>query len=422
MRIAIVGTGISGLVAAHRLQREHEIMLFEAGSWVGGHTNTVDVAEAGHASGSVAVDTGFIVFNRKTYPRFCALLRELGVAWHESDMSFSVRNEANGLEYNGTSLSGMLARRSNALRPSFWRMVRDILRFYREAPSVLEGPDGEDQRTLGEFLERGHYSRAFVDDHLVPMAAAVWSSRPDAMRAFPLRFLVRFFHNHGFLQVDDRPQWLAVSGGSREYVRRLTRPFRGRIRTETPVVSVRRHGDGVELRTGAGEGLRFDRVVLATHADTSLDILEDASPLEREVLGAFEYQRNEAVLHTDTSLMPRRRRAWASWNYHVDLPASPLPTVTYWMNNLQGLQSERQYLVSLNRTADVDPALVLRSFVYHHPVFSPASVRAQARHGEIDGAGGVHFCGAYWGYGFHEDGIRSAEAVLENLALEEVVA
>ncbi len=411
MRIAVVGTGISGLVAARELARDHELTVYEAGSWIGGHTNTVDVETP---DGPLAVDTGFIVFNERTYPEFLRLMRELGVAWQDSDMSFSVRCEGTGLEYNGTDLNGLFAQRANLLRPAFWRMVRDILRFYREAPAVLEG-DGDDV-TLGDWLDRGGYSREFVEWHMVPMGAAVWSARPEVMRAFPLRFLVQFFHNHGFLQVDDRPQWLVIRGGSRSYVEPLTATFRDRVRLDTPVASVRRTADGVVVRTAAGEEATHDRVVLACHSDQALRMLADATAAERDVLGCFAYQRNEAVLHTDASLMPRRRRAWASWNYHVTSPASDLPTVTYWMNNLQGLPGEVPYLVTLNRTADVDPAKVLRSFVYHHPVYSVEAVRAQARHAEIDGVHGVHFCGAYWSYGFHEDGVRSGLRVAERVA------
>jgi len=415
MRIAVVGTGVSGLVAARELAPNHELTVFEAGEWVGGHTNTVEVDAA---SGRQRVDTGFIVFNERTYPRFCALLRELGVEWRKSDMSFSVRREATGLEYNGTSLSGMLARRSNALRPSFWRMVRDVLRFYREAPALLHGADDP---TFVEYLERGGYSREFVDDHLVPMCSAVWSARPETLRSFPMRFLVRFFDNHGFLQVDGRPQWLVVRGGSSSYVDPLVEPFRDRIRLRTPVRRIERRPDGVHVQTARGETEVFDRVVLATHADTSLRLLADATRAERTVLGAFEYQRNDVVLHTDASLMPRRRRAWASWNYHVADPPSELPTVTYWMNNLQGLAGDTEYFVTLNRTDDIDPAKVLRTFVYDHPVFTTEAVRAQERHAEIDGAERVHFCGAYWGYGFHEDGVRSGQEVARRLELEYVV-
>ncbi|MCB9915063.1 MAG: FAD-dependent oxidoreductase [Planctomycetes bacterium] len=418
MKVAVVGAGIAGLVAARELSRGQEVHVFEAADWIGGHTHTVDVDDP--QLGRIPVDTGFIVFNEATYPGLCALLRELGVAWKPSDMSFSVRVDAADFEYNGTNLDGLLAQRSNALRPRFWRMVRDILRFYREAPAVLERPD--DGTTLGAFLERGRYSREFVEHHLVPMGAAVWSSSRAAMWSFPLRFLVQFFHNHGFLKVDDRPQWLVVAGGSRAYVEPLVAPFRERVHARTPVARVERGAEGVRLVTAAGEAAWFDRVVLATHADTSLRLLADATPLEREVLGAFRFQRNEVLLHTDARLMPRRRRAWASWNYHVTDPPSELPTVTYWMNRLQSIPSSTDYLVTLNRAADVDPARVLGRWVYHHPIFDQAAVAAQRRHAEVDGRDRVHFCGAYWRWGFHEDGLWSAQVAARRVRPEAVLA
>lgn len=414
MKIAVVGTGISGMVAARKLHAEHDVTVFEAADWIGGHTNTVNVEGP---EGTFAIDTGFIVFNQRTYPHFCALLRELGVDWQESDMSFSVRCQATGLEYNGSSLDKMLARRSNALRPSFWRMVRDILRFYREAPRLLEGSD--DGLTLGSFLERGGYSRAFVEQHLVPMGAAVWSTRPAQMLEFPARFLVQFFHNHGFLAVEGRPQWLVVRGGSREYVKRLVAPFRERIRLRTPVVAVRRTPLGVSLRTAAGEEAFFDRVVLATHADSSRAMLQDASAREREILGAFEYQANEAVLHTDATLMPRRRRAWASWNYHVAAPPAELPTVTYWMNRLQPhLPQGREappLFVSLNPAAAPRREHLIRTEVYEHPSFDAAAIAAQRELWSLQGERNTWFCGAYFGSGFHEDGLQAGLAVAEAL-------
>jgi predicted NAD/FAD-binding protein len=364
----------------------------------------------------VAVDTGFIVFNRATYPRFCALLAELGIEPQPSDMSFSVRCEASGLEYEASGWNGLLARRTNAMRPAFWRMLRDLVRFYSEAPATLAGPD--DGATLGEFLERGRYSRAFVEQHLVPMASAVWSARPEVLRDFPLRFLVRFFENHGFLRLAGRPRWLVVPGGSRTYVERLIRSFHDRIRLETPVVRLARVERGVLLRTRHGEERLYERVIVAAHSDQALRMLADPTPLEREVLGAFAYQPNDVVLHTDARLMPHKRRAWASWNVHRARVPSELPTVTYWMNRLQSLREPREYLVTLNRTSEIDPARVLARFTYHHPIYSRAAFAAQRRHAEIDGVHGVHFCGAYWGYGFHEDGVRSAEAVLARIPSE----
>lgn len=412
-RIAVVGSGISGMVAARELSKAHDVTVFEAAPYLGGHTNTLEVEENGR---KLAIDTGFIVFNEKTYPNFCALLRELGVSWKDSEMSFSVRNDASGLEYNGTSMDGLFAQRRNLLRPSFWRMIRDILRFYKEAPDVLASGD---DCSLGEFLQAGGYSRGFIDDHLIPMGAAVWSAKPEGMRQFPLQFLLRFFDNHGFLQVEDRPQWLVVEGGSKSYIEPLMAGLEDRVHLNTPIVGVTRTPRGVELETAQDERHHFDRVVLATHSDQSARMLRDATPLELEILGAFGYQRNEAVLHTDSSLMPKQRRAWASWNYHVTSPASELSTVTYWMNRLQGLDCAKDYFVTLNRCDDIDPSQVLRRITYQHPIFTGQAVAAQARHHEIDGKNRVHFCGAYWRYGFHEDGVRSALAVLESIQQEQ---
>jgi len=418
MRIAVVGTGISGLVAARELARTHDVDVFEAADRIGGHTNTVIVDDPD--VGQLPVDTGFIVFNDKTYPNFCRLLDQLGVAAKDSDMSFSVRNERTGLEYNGTSLNQLFAQRINLLRPRFLRMVQQIMRFYREAPELLAA--GDESLTLGDYLERGGYGKTFIEEHLMPMGAAVWSATPEVMREFPLVFLLRFFHNHGFLQVEGRPQWRVLRGGSSSYLEPLTESYRDRIRTSTPVVQVTREesseGRLVRLRTKGGEEQLYDRVVLACHSDQALRMLADARPLEREVLGAFEYQPNEAALHTDEALMPRRQLAWASWNYHVTDPPSQLSTVTYWMNMLQGLDAPTNYFVTLNRTADVDPSKLLKVIDYHHPIFTRAAVAAQKRHAEVDGSAGVHFCGAYWSYGFHEDGVRSGLAVARNLSRE----
>lgn len=415
MKVAVIGTGIAGMVAARELFRAGcELTVFESEPRIGGHTHTVDVELGGRR---VAVDTGFIVFNQRTYPNFVNLLRELGVGWKDSSMSFSATDARSGLEYNGTNLSGLFAQRRNLLRPSFWSLIRGILRFYREAPAVLDDPG--DERTLGEFLAAGRYPRAFVEQHLVPMAAAVWSAGDTDIRRFPLRPFVSFFANHGFLSVDDRPQWLVVQGGSRSYAQALTAPFADRIRLATPVQGVRRTAGGVELETRGGLE-RFERVVLATHADVSLKLLRDASPKERELLTAFPYQRNEVVLHTDPRVMPRCPRAWASWNAYVPTAAGQRVTVSYWMNELQGLRDVPDVFVTLNRDGAIAPETVLRRMVYHHPIFTHAAFRAQARHGEIDGRGGVHFCGAYWGYGFHEDGVKSALAVVPRLLASEV--
>ncbi len=416
MNICIVGTGISGLVAAHGLYKQHDLTLYEAAPRLGGHTHTVDVQAD---RGPLAIDTGFIVFNEATYPGFCALLRELGVPWQKSEMSFSVSCGGTGLEYNGTDLNGLFAQRRNLFRPRFWRMVRDIMRFYREAPEVLEKPDIG--LTLGEYLKAGNYSELFIEKHLIPMGAAIWSATPETMSNFPLRFLVQFFHNHGFMQLQDRPDWLVVKGGSREYVKRLVKPFEQSIHLNHGVRAVERTSDGVRVVTTRGESRVFDHVIMATHADTSLALLAQPTALEQEVLGCFKFQRNEATLHTDRRLMPRSRRAWASWNYHVDAERQELPAVTYWMNSLQGFQSAKPHLVTLNRSASVHADEVLGSYIYHHPIFTTETTRAQERHGEIDGLNGVSFCGAYWRYGFHEDGVQSALTVLRNLKQQGVL-
>jgi predicted NAD/FAD-binding protein len=408
MRIAVVGSGISGLVAAYHLSRDHDVTVFEAGAYVGGHTHTVDVQADGE---QFAIDTGFIVFNDWTYPNFIALLAELGVPWQHSDMSFSVRCEKGGLEYNGTSINSLFAQRRNFLRPSFLKMVADILRFNREAPALLSSDSAH--LSLGEYLAHGRYSRYFIEHYIIPMGAAVWSSRPADMFTFPARFFVEFFSNHGFLNVDHRPTWRVIRGGSREYVKRLTAPFASQIRLNTPVQSITRQAMRATLRLAHGAVEHFDRVFLACHSDQALALLSDPSQQEREILGAIPYQENEAVLHTDARFMPHRPLAHAAWNYHLPVQAADRVTVTYNMNILQSLNSKTQFLLTLNRGADIDPSKILGRYVYHHPVYTVAAVAAQKRRHEINGARGTYYCGAYWSYGFHEDGVKSALSALE---------
>lgn len=324
-------------------------------------------------------------------------------------MSFSVRDEATGLEYNGTSINALFAQRRNLLRPSFLGMVRDILRFNREAPRLLDEPGGE--LPLEEFLARGGYGRAFIDRYVVPMGAAIWSTDPASMMRFPARFFVRFLHNHGMLTVNDRPTWRTVRGGSARYVEKLTAPFRDRIHLDTPVQRVRRIPSGVLVKPRGHEALRFDAVFLACHSDQAFALLADPSDAEREVLGAIPYQRNDAVLHTDARLMPRTRLAWAAWNYHVRPGGGPI-ALTYNMNVLQRLDAPEPFLVTLNRDDDIDPARVIRRITYQHPLYTPDSVAAQARHREIDGTRSTYFCGAWLRNGFHEDGVSSALAAV----------
>jgi uncharacterized protein len=420
MRVAIIGSGISGMVAASRLHRDHEIMVFEAAGHIGGHTNTRDVEWQGR---HYAVDTGFIVFNEWTYPRFIALLEELGVQYQDSNMSFSLRDERSGLEYNGTDLNSLFAQRFNLLRPSFLRMLADVLRFNKRSRALLAGQDHE--LTLGAYLDRNGYSRAFREKYLLPMGKAIWSASERGMLEFPARFFVEFFDKHGFLNVDHRPVWQAVKGGSREYMRKLAAPFQHRIQLHCAVTGIRRDPAGVTVRTAAGGVERFDQVFIACHSDQALKLLLDATPAEREVLGAFPYQRNEAVLHTDERLLPRNRRARAAWNYHLlddRLPkncrpaARELAALTYDMNVLQSLDAPVRFLVTLNRGMDIDPRKVIETHTYHHPVYTPAGVAAQKRRAEVSGVNRTFYCGAYWRYGFHEDGVVSAEWALAEFA------
>jgi predicted NAD/FAD-binding protein len=407
MRIAIVGTGIAGNMAAYRLRNEHEITVFEAAAHVGGHTNTVDVEEDGR---TIAIDTGFIVFNDRTYPNFLDLLAELGQPIRKSVMSFSVQTEDGRLEYNGASLNALFSQRRNILRPPFYRMVRDILRFNREAVAGLANEDPA--QTVGGYLVQHGFSREFLECYLVPMAAAIWSAEPVAIHNMPLRFLVTFFKNHGLLQLRDRPVWHVIEGGSREYVKRMVAGHRERIRVRAPVRRVRRAADRVDLYTDEGGWETFDAVFLACHSDQALGMLADPTPDEAAVLGAIRYQCNEAVLHTDASVMPRRRRAWAAWNYHLPLDRARHVAVTYNMNMLQGLDVRRQYCVTLNNAEAIDPARVLKRIDYEHPVYSREALAAQARQADLNNDR-TYYCGAYWRNGFHEDGIVSA---LEALA------
>lgn len=401
-RVAIVGGGVSGLVCAHILHRRHEVDLFEANDYIGGHTHTIDVERAGRR---YAVDTGFIVFNECNYPNFTRLLDQLGVESQPAPMSFSVRVEPEDVEYSSRSLNSLFARRRNIVSPSFHRMVRDIMRFNREAPRLLYG---EADPTLGEYLDANGYSDVFRENHILPMGAALWSAPVEEMHRFPARFFVRFFVNHRFLQVRGRTPWRVVRGGSRSYVDELIRPFADRVKLSCPVRTVRRLESGVEVETVAGERRLYDAVVMASHSDQSLRLLSDPTQAERQVLGAIGYQRNEVVLHTDESVLPRRRRAWASWNYRVDGDSARSARVTYNMNMLQSIEAPETFCVTLNDDGAIDPGRVLGRYVYHHPHFTLGAVEAQRRLGEINGTDRVFFCGAYWGFGFHEDGVNSA--------------
>jgi predicted NAD/FAD-binding protein len=413
MRIAVVGTGISGMVAAYLLRDEHDLTVFEANDYVGGHTNTVVVEDR---VGPVNVDTGFIVFNDWTYRNFCRLLTELGVETQPSSMSFSVRDEAADLEYKGDNLNALFVQRANLLRPGHYRMLYEILRFYRQSRELLR--DDTDDRTLGAYVRERGYSDEFVERHLIPMGAAIWSADPQQFYEFPAAYFVRFCHNHGMLNIFRRPQWRVIRGGSIRYVEKLTGPYRDRIRLSAPVSSIRRQPGHVEVCSARDGTERFDHVIIATHSDQALRLLADPSSAEREILGVMGYQRNDVVLHTDTRCLPRRSAAWASWNYRILPQHQGAATMTYNMNMLQTLQTEQTYCVTLNSTEHIDDGKILRRFTYDHPVYTTRSVAAQKRHAEISGVDRTHYCGAYWGYGFHEDGVNSALAVCHRFGKE----
>lgn len=415
MRVAVVGSGVSGLVVAHRLRAAHDVTLFEADDRLGGHANTVRISVDG---APLDVDTGFLVYNERNYPGFVALLDDLGVATKASDMSFSVHDERSGLQWRGTDLSSVLAQRRRALDPRFVRMLLDVVRFNRVARRLAETPDAEVDidLTVEDVLVAGGYSRWFRSWYLVPMGAAIWSADPSTFTRFPAAVLARFLDNHGLLRLGDVPPWRTVTGGSKRYVDAIADGLRGRIRLATPVHKVVRRTESVELLTDGGVE-SFDRVVLATHSDQSLRLLADPSDTERDVLGAIRYQPNVATLHTDSSVLPSNRRARAAWNYHV--PAvdalGTQASLTYHLNALQGLDTDVDVCVTLNRPDAPDPTKVVEHIEYAHPVFDAAAVRAQRRHDEIDGRGGVHYCGAYWRYGFHEDGVQSALEVCRRI-------
>jgi predicted NAD/FAD-binding protein len=409
MRVAVIGSGIAGLASAWLLSREHAVTLYEANDYLGGHTHTHRVQLAGE---DYDIDSGFIVHNPVHYPLLHALFDELGVSSQPTTMSFSARHEASGLEYNATTLDTLFCQRRNLLSPRFWGMVRDLFRFYREAPALLDLPDAGP--TLGDYLRQNGYGAAFRDDHLVPMASALWSSPSRQILQLPARYLVQFMANHQMLQVSGRPQWQVVKGGSSTYVRALRRRWNVEERLRSPVRSVVRHDDHVAI--DSNQGIEYvDHVVMACHSDQALALLSDASERERDILGAMPYQPNRVVLHTDASVLPRSRKAWAAWNAVIpEDPEAPC-TVSYCMNLLQRIDAPEPLVVSLNQSERIDPQRILRQMTYAHPVYTTGSVAAQALKPEIQGSRRTWFAGAYWGWGFHEDGMRSAVEVAQKL-------
>ena len=404
-KIAIVGSGISGLTCGYYLAKSgHDVTIYEKSDYIGGHTHTVDIEYRGEKA---AIDTGFIVFNDRTYPLFIALLKELGVGYQPTQMSFSVRNDQADLEYNGHSLTSLFAQKFNLVRPGFWKMLKEITAFNSD---VRRQARKQSAATIGDYLDSSGYSSFFKDNYLIPMVSAIWSMGLEDCSDFPLDFFVRFFENHGLLDLANRPQWYTVNGGSSSYIEPLTRQFAGAIHINTPVTSVSRTEDAVLVRTG-NRSTAYDQVVFACHGDQALAVLDHASPIERDLLSSFSFTDNRVVLHTDTSLLPYRKAAWASWNYRVTDTSGQLPTLTYNMNILQRLQTAHTYLVTLNQKIDDD--YVIDEFHYSHPVFNTAMIEAQKRWHEISGVDRIHYCGAYWFNGFHEDGVKSGLRVRE---------
>ena len=408
MKIAIIGTGIAGNVAAYHLNKKHDITVYEAADYVGGHTHTHSVQTDGESHN---IDTGFIVFNERTYPNFIQLLSQLNVEFQKSDMSFSVQCHKTGLEYNGTTLNSLFAQRRNLFRPSFYRMIREILKFNNESPELLLSE--ENHISLGGYLESNGYSKQFCDHYIFPMGAAIWSTSHEKMFDFPARFFVQFFYNHGMLSVNERPQWYVIKNGSADYVKPLIKAHKHKIKLSSPVESIRRTDEEVYIRS-KGKEERYDYVFIASHSDQALAMLEQPTQLEQDTLSTIPFTRNDAILHTDESVLPKRKLAWAAWNYHLLAEQSEQVALTYNMNILQSLQSQHTFCVSLNYGEKIDQSKIIKRLQYTHPLFTREGVNAQVRHSELNGTKRTFYCGAYWRFGFHEDGVVSSLQALKN--------
>lgn len=410
MKIAVIGAGISGITCAHYLSREHDVDMFEASDYVGGHTDTHDVQENGKL---VRVDTGFIVFNELNYPNFTNFLNDLNVHSMPTTMSFSVHSVDSGLEYNATDFDGLFCQRKNLFKPRFYAMLKDIVRFYKQAPAILDTPD--DGMTLGQYLEQHKYSKAFIDDHIVPMACALWSGPSTSIKSFPIRYFVRFMHNHKMLSLTERPLWRVVKHGSKTYIEAFLDQFSGTVYTRSPVTSIERNEKSVNIIVN-GKSFAYEKVVMAIHSDQALSLLSDATDIERDVLGHIAYEKNHVVLHTDTRVMPKNRKAWACWNARVSQDLKSNCTVSYHMNQLQSLTTQTDYITSLNSKALIDANKIIAERDYMHPVYNQNTIESQARWGELVAQNNhTYFCGAYWGWGFHEDGVKSGLRVVDAL-------
>jgi uncharacterized protein len=414
MRIAVIGSGISGLAAAYYLSRQHHVSLFEKDTRLGGHTNTIMVDSS---RGPLAVDTGFIVHNHRNYPNLVKLFAELGVETQPSDMSFAVTCRNSGFEYSSHGLGGFFAQRSNLFRAGHYKLLSEILRFNRTAGQLLNQP-GVDAGTLGDFLDAGQYHDEFTSKYLLPMASAVWSTSLDAIRSFPATTLVRFFDNHGMLGINTHPEWRVLRGGSHRYIPPLTAAYRDRIHMGACITSIARTESGVSIHFSERPAEQFDHVVFACHGNQVLPLLVSPTDAEQAVFQSFSTSRNEACLHTDATLLPRRHQARASWNYNLGLNGGNAATLTYDMNRLQSLDVPERYCVTLNGGEAIDPAKTLAQIVYHHPLYTRDAIAAQGRWNEVSGVNRTHYCGAYWFYGFHEDGLNSAMRVARALGVD----
>lgn len=404
-KVAVIGSGISGLVSAYLISKEHDVTLFEKDSRLGGHTATVDVVVDGQ---EYAIDTGFIVFNDRTYPNFLKLLDQIGIDKQPTEMSFSVQNKLTGLEYNGHNLNTLFSQRRNLFNPKFWRLISEIVRFNKLAKAYYAKQEFSQALTLGDFLDSNGFSDYFSQHYILPMTAAIWSTSLSQARLFPLSFFIQFFYHHGLLNITDRPQWYVIPGGSRNYIEKLTPRFSNKIKLNSNITKVSREGGKVVIHFADAPSQEFDDVVLACHSDQALALLESPTDKEKEILSELPYCANEVVLHTDESMLPNKQLSWASWNYQLTGDSEIPAAVTYDMNILMGLTVPHTFCVTLNQTAQIDPSKVLAKFIYHHPVISPSSFKAQQKRDEICGRNGIHFAGAYWYQGFHEDGVKSA--------------
>lgn len=413
-KIAIIGSGISGLTTAYYLHKDHDITVFESNNYIGGHTDTHSIQWEDQ---STQVDSGFIVFNERNYPNFVNLLKEINVDWQDSDMSFSVNNHLTGLQYSATDLRGLFSQKRNLASFKFYRMLFDIFRFYRQGPAIASNAHYANI-TLQEYLKDNQYSQSFMDDHLFPMTGALWSATPEKVKSFPVQYLVAFMQNHSMMQASNRPIWKVIKGGSQQYVKALTQSFRHKIVINRAIDQVERKAGKVILQDSNGSKQIFDKVIFACHSDQALRILQDPSKEEHDVLGSIPYQENYMVLHSDPTVMPSKQSAWASWNAVVPRNASNQCTVTYYMNKLQGLPGKRPFFVTLNPLQTIDKSLIWRERMYHHPIYSIDTLKAQQRWDQINGHRNTYYCGAYWFWGFHEDGVRSGLRVVDAIASE----